>query len=182
MWISISLCMLSLYIIITIPQWISQYILLRCLYQVLWCLSAPKLATLMYSTRSGFLPIHILMLPRTFTIIDAKSCTASASHVHALILPWGLTYPPLVHTPSIPSNTDNAGGTHDAWGYILPHILYFYLPISDLVMGSVAMQWLTNPTNHICHWEYIFKTQQWLLCHYNSSFLQSVTNPRSLVV
>ena len=40
-----------------------------------------------YSTRSGFLLVHMAMLPRTLTTTDAMTCTVLAPHTHALSLP-----------------------------------------------------------------------------------------------
>ena len=71
-------------------------------------------ATLMYSTRSRLLFVHLVMLPRTFTSTDATLCIALASYVHALGLPLGPTYTPLGSTPSITANTSNARDAHDA--------------------------------------------------------------------
>ena len=67
----------------------------------------------MYSTRSEFLSIHMAILPKTFTLIDATLCTALASQLNALTLPGGPTCPPLGCTP-ISEDTSNAGDTHDA--------------------------------------------------------------------
>ena len=71
-------------------------------------------ATPMYSTRSGFLLLHIEILPRTLTTTDATPCTASASYVHALSLPQGPIYPPLGRTFSTLTNTKGAGDAHNA--------------------------------------------------------------------
>ena len=113
------------------------HILLWWLCQLsIWLLSASTSVVLMYSTRSGFsLSIHKQCFQGQLTTTDAMPCTASASHAHALGPPQGPTYLPLGHTPSILVNTNNDRDAHDAWGFVLPHILHCYLLISDLVRG-----------------------------------------------
>ena len=53
----------------------------------LYLLIAPTIAILIYSTRSGFLSICMVMLPSTFTTTDATLHIVSASYAHAPSLP-----------------------------------------------------------------------------------------------
>ena len=92
---------------------------------------------LMYSTRSGFLTVHIAMLPRTFTITNTIPCNVSTSHEQSVTLHWGPTCSPLGHTPSISANTKNIGDAHNAWEFISPHIVHHHLPILALLIGAI---------------------------------------------
>ena len=83
----------------------------------------------MYSTRSKFVHIHIVMFLRSFTIIDAMLGIVSASYVHSLTPPLGPTHPPLGHTLSISANVSNAREAHDASGFIAPLYCIFYIII-----------------------------------------------------
>ena len=56
----------------------------------------------------------MVMLPRTFALIDAMLCTELASYVHVLSVPQGLVCPPLGYIPSISANTSNSRDAHDA--------------------------------------------------------------------
>ena len=51
--------------------------LLRWLHQLFQLLDTPTSATLTYSTGSGFLFIHLAMLPRTFTSTNVTPYTVS---------------------------------------------------------------------------------------------------------
>ena len=53
------------------------------------------------------------MLPKTLTAADATFCTAPESHVYALSMLWGPTYPLLGYTPSILKNTRNDRDAHN---------------------------------------------------------------------
>ena len=100
-----------------------------------WAL--PISATLTYYTTSVFLSICVVMVPHTFTLSDITPCTMSASHLHALTLPWGPICPPLGHNLSISANTSNAGDTHNALVFIPHHILHHHLLILDLVIDTI---------------------------------------------
>ena len=91
----------------------------------------------MHSTKSGFLSVYTVMLPKILTATDSMLCTVPASYVHALNLPWGPTHPLLSYTPSISINTNSAGDIHDASGFIPPHILHHHLPTLDLARGII---------------------------------------------
>ena len=108
----------------------------------LWLPSTPTSASLIYSTRSGFLSICITMLPRTFMTAKATPCSASVFYMHDLSLPQGPTYPLMGHSPSILKKTNNARGAHNAWGFILPHILHCHLLILDLVRSIICSTFL----------------------------------------
>ena len=83
------------------------------------------------------LSIHMVILPRTFTLTEAILCTASKSYVHALILTWGPICPFIGCTQYISANTNNARATHNAWEYILSHILHYHLLIKVLVISAI---------------------------------------------
>ena len=144
---NLSLCACSLCILITISWWISQYVLFRWLYQLIWLMSASMSTTLMDSIRSGFLYIHMAMLSKILTIKNTMPCTVSASHFYALRLTWGPKCPPMCCTPSISANTSNARDAHNAWRKFPPYSLYCHLPISELVIGAIFSTCLAMP-----HW------------------------------
>ena len=97
--------MLSLYKLVTISCWLTQYFLLRCLHQLFLLPSIHSSATPTYSTRSGFLAVFIAILPKLFTFTDYILCIASASYVHVLILTQGPRYPPPGCIPFILANS-----------------------------------------------------------------------------
>ena len=68
---------------------------------------------------------------------DTMLYTLLASHVHALSLPQIPTCPPLGCNPSILINTCNDVDSHNALGFIPPHILHHHLLISDLIGGII---------------------------------------------
>ena len=85
--------------------------------------------TVIYSTRSEFLHAHMVILLKSFTIIDAMHSTVSAPYTHALTLHLGPTYPPLGHSPSISANVNNARESQNASGFIVSSYCIFCIII-----------------------------------------------------
>ena len=131
----VSICM-HLCIFITMSCWVSLHILFWWLYQL--SLTSERIyincTDVLYQIWISF-SVCKVSLPRTLTTTDTMPFTALASHAYTLGPPQGLICLPLGCTPCILVNTNNDRDTHDAWGYVLPHILHHHLLISDSVRG-----------------------------------------------
>ena len=93
-------CMLC--VLITLSCWLSLHVFLG------WLCQLSQMSEHIYISYTDilyqnwiFLYFFMAMLLKRLTTASATLCIVSASHVHAIILPWVPTYPLLGCTPSI---------------------------------------------------------------------------------